>query len=343
MAFVNPYHQPSTDTPNDAPGHSDAENGKEGSASNLQQHHAKGSCSENDLRATDGALATVSSTEGTADASVESLGSIGHPNTCAEPCKYFWKARGCKDGAKCTRCHRCPWINPPGACRTHRSGRAVKRARKKDDDDPDSDKDGLERISKRARTLAVPNVGQPLPPPAAWDPWRYPAPYGRHIPGAPLPLPPGYVSAPPPGYPPAGYGYPPAASPGIAAGYPSPGSYPSASGCAPPHLSAGYGPPPYGYAPPPADYRYLQLSGAQGPPANVGPYHLSSAHGPRNAPPLGGLPHGPPLAGPPGYSPPPPAHGSHQPIYGQPLPAYRLPPGYGPPPGYTPQAGAVLA
>jgi len=38
-----------------------------------------------------------------------SLGSEGHPNRCAAPCKYHWKKRGCKDGALCTRCHVCVW------------------------------------------------------------------------------------------------------------------------------------------------------------------------------------------------------------------------------------------
>lgn len=36
-----------------------------------------------------------------------SVGSIGHPYTCAEFCKYAKKARGCKDGADCNRCHLC--------------------------------------------------------------------------------------------------------------------------------------------------------------------------------------------------------------------------------------------
>jgi len=41
---------------------------------------------------------------------VVSKGSVGHPFTCAEPCKYvFKKNRGCKDGAVCSRCHLCKW------------------------------------------------------------------------------------------------------------------------------------------------------------------------------------------------------------------------------------------
>jgi len=36
---------------------------------------------------------------------VLSVGSVGHPYTCREPCKYVRKIRGCKDGADCDRCH----------------------------------------------------------------------------------------------------------------------------------------------------------------------------------------------------------------------------------------------
>merc|ERR1719253_550386 len=36
-----------------------------------------------------------------------SQGSIGHPHHCADSCKYFWKQRGCKDGANCSHCHVC--------------------------------------------------------------------------------------------------------------------------------------------------------------------------------------------------------------------------------------------
>jgi len=38
-----------------------------------------------------------------------SIGSVGHPHTCAEACKYFWKNKGCKDGVHCIRCHLCRW------------------------------------------------------------------------------------------------------------------------------------------------------------------------------------------------------------------------------------------
>lgn len=38
-----------------------------------------------------------------------SHGSVGHPNTCAAPCKYFGKRRGCMDGLACSHCHLCVW------------------------------------------------------------------------------------------------------------------------------------------------------------------------------------------------------------------------------------------
>jgi len=39
--------------------------------------------------------------------SLPSAGSAGHPHCCGQPCKYARIKRGCKDGAKCTRCHIC--------------------------------------------------------------------------------------------------------------------------------------------------------------------------------------------------------------------------------------------
>jgi len=38
-----------------------------------------------------------------------SVGSMGHPETCADACKYHWKSGACKDGSMCVRCHVCPW------------------------------------------------------------------------------------------------------------------------------------------------------------------------------------------------------------------------------------------
>mmetsp|Transcript_73238 Transcript_73238/g.212098 ORF Transcript_73238/g.212098 Transcript_73238/m.212098 type:complete len:326 (+) Transcript_73238:109-1086(+) len=48
---------------------------------------------------------------------IPSIGSAGHPHKCAEFCKYAKKAKGCKDGAACNRCHLCtkkrPELTPP--------------------------------------------------------------------------------------------------------------------------------------------------------------------------------------------------------------------------------------
>jgi len=38
-----------------------------------------------------------------------SIGSVGHPFSCAGACKYARKRRGCKDGVSCDRCHLCEW------------------------------------------------------------------------------------------------------------------------------------------------------------------------------------------------------------------------------------------
>ncbi|CAE8610372.1 unnamed protein product [Polarella glacialis] len=43
------------------------------------------------------------------DSDKGSMGSLGHPYTCAEACKYSTKGPGCKEGAACDRCHLCEW------------------------------------------------------------------------------------------------------------------------------------------------------------------------------------------------------------------------------------------
>lgn len=43
---------------------------------------------------------------------VPSRGSSGHPDGCGLPCKYARKAKGCKDGEACARCHLCRWTGP---------------------------------------------------------------------------------------------------------------------------------------------------------------------------------------------------------------------------------------
>eukprot|EP00928_Gymnodinium_smaydae_P080426 TRINITY_DN6411_c0_g3_i1.p1 TRINITY_DN6411_c0_g3~~TRINITY_DN6411_c0_g3_i1.p1 ORF type:complete len:320 (-),score=47.43 TRINITY_DN6411_c0_g3_i1:184-1143(-) len=56
------------------------------------------------------------------EAKAISVGSRGHPTECADPCKYFSKGRGCKDGAACNRCHVCPWRRAAGAAREQNAG-----------------------------------------------------------------------------------------------------------------------------------------------------------------------------------------------------------------------------
>lgn len=38
-----------------------------------------------------------------------SVGSEGHPHTCARPCKFAGRPQGCSNGANCSRCHLCEW------------------------------------------------------------------------------------------------------------------------------------------------------------------------------------------------------------------------------------------
>jgi len=38
-----------------------------------------------------------------------SQGTVGHPMSCAAPCKYVKRKGGCKDGAACSNCHKCFW------------------------------------------------------------------------------------------------------------------------------------------------------------------------------------------------------------------------------------------
>lgn len=38
-----------------------------------------------------------------------SLGSTGHPTTCADACQYLRRKGGCRDGSDCPRCHLCFW------------------------------------------------------------------------------------------------------------------------------------------------------------------------------------------------------------------------------------------
>jgi len=57
--------------------------------------------------------AGVSDTSSASDvrsvSTVPSVGSIGHPKTCGEACKYVRRKGGCRDGDNCTKCHVCHW------------------------------------------------------------------------------------------------------------------------------------------------------------------------------------------------------------------------------------------
>mmetsp|Transcript_5418 Transcript_5418/g.13135 ORF Transcript_5418/g.13135 Transcript_5418/m.13135 type:complete len:452 (+) Transcript_5418:179-1534(+) len=40
---------------------------------------------------------------------VVSIGTVGHPHSCAEPCRYIRRKGGCRDGEACSLCHYCQW------------------------------------------------------------------------------------------------------------------------------------------------------------------------------------------------------------------------------------------
>jgi len=42
-----------------------------------------------------------------------SIGTLGHPYNCSEPCKYFKRKGGCKYGTQCEKCHKCHWQRKP--------------------------------------------------------------------------------------------------------------------------------------------------------------------------------------------------------------------------------------
>lgn len=47
-------------------------------------------------------------------------GSVGHfRGSCASPCKFAWRSRGCKEGTSCARCHLCRFTRA-----AHRQGKA---------------------------------------------------------------------------------------------------------------------------------------------------------------------------------------------------------------------------
>lgn len=56
---------------------------------------------------------------------ITSVGSVGHPYSCAVACKFAGKAsRPCKDGAACARCHHCVWHRHAGQWKFLRDGLA---------------------------------------------------------------------------------------------------------------------------------------------------------------------------------------------------------------------------
>lgn len=62
---------------------------------------------EEEYAGTDSNKAPESSSPCSGDGFAFSHGSVGHPNNCAAPCKFFSKRRGCMDGLACSHCHLC--------------------------------------------------------------------------------------------------------------------------------------------------------------------------------------------------------------------------------------------
>lgn len=54
-------------------------------------------------------LECITSLKGQLSGAQVSIGSVGHPHSCGEACKFALKPKGCKDGANCVRCHLCQW------------------------------------------------------------------------------------------------------------------------------------------------------------------------------------------------------------------------------------------
>lgn len=38
-----------------------------------------------------------------------SVGTVGHPHTCNQACRYVWRKVGCRLGTACPDCHQCAW------------------------------------------------------------------------------------------------------------------------------------------------------------------------------------------------------------------------------------------
>lgn len=84
---------------------------------------------------------------------VESCGSIGHPVSCGNACKYVRRKGGCRDGKNCLQCHKCVWQRPhldtPG-----------------NDSQPSSPTSGSGRLSKSAtpNSKKISTLAQTAPP-----------------------------------------------------------------------------------------------------------------------------------------------------------------------------------
>mmetsp|Transcript_116474 Transcript_116474/g.324582 ORF Transcript_116474/g.324582 Transcript_116474/m.324582 type:complete len:287 (-) Transcript_116474:50-910(-) len=148
-----------------------------------------------------------------------SVGSQGHPGGCAAPCKYFWKKKGCKDGASCSRCHLCAW-RPESS-----SGRG---SRKRGRDSSDDSRSSSPRKRRRGRDERLDEHGNSRPSwlredgGSAWSCWSshaalpaYGGPYA--LPHQPLAA---WGYAPPPG----GYGAPAAGYGAVASAWAAPGA-----------------------------------------------------------------------------------------------------------------------
>lgn len=88
---------------------------------------------------------------------VVSVGTLGHPHTCSEPCKYTRRKAGCLLGVHCSRCHLCHW-------RSERAGAALEQRLAAP---------ALARTLAPPQPFAVPRPGTlertPPPPPQAHE------------------------------------------------------------------------------------------------------------------------------------------------------------------------------
>eukprot|EP00405_Crypthecodinium_cohnii_P010159 CAMPEP_0206426278 /NCGR_PEP_ID=MMETSP0324_2-20121206/4280_1 /ASSEMBLY_ACC=CAM_ASM_000836 /TAXON_ID=2866 /ORGANISM="Crypthecodinium cohnii, Strain Seligo" /LENGTH=264 /DNA_ID=CAMNT_0053891197 /DNA_START=163 /DNA_END=957 /DNA_ORIENTATION=- len=60
-----------------------------------------------------------------------SVGSMNHPHGCADFCKYAKKAKGCKDGDACVRCHICTCKKPKQVAQSSSEPSKTKQKNKK--------------------------------------------------------------------------------------------------------------------------------------------------------------------------------------------------------------------